>query len=378
MARAYFKCASCGDDVEVRGTNRNDADKKAAWKAKQAELCQSCWQDEQKQQHGQAAETNKATGLPELTGSPAQILWAEGIRHQKIAHLNEWAKTVETTDQRFALAIENVRNQSAARWWIDNRDNNIRYLVEKISKNMEPPAPPAVQQAAKEGEAEAKAEATILPHNARTATVAEIRVVNDTVNIYFPEKRDDFREIVKARHFQWKTQYWQRQLNTLNGSAVDRAAEMGHRLLSAGFGIRIFDESLRAKAISGDYEAERTRWILSRTNGPYRDHFVLCWYRPNDLYKAAMRIHGARYDSPHVVVPASQFDEVTDFAERYDFAFSEGAQRIVTEQKALLQGAKRVSVAPIVEPEAIKGQNKPGVLTAPDQVEVDHDLLDSD
>lgn len=392
MARAYFSCSSCGTRVEVSGHNRRDADRVAAWKEKNEEVCSDCWKKRQDAEHSAAASINAGAGLPELTGSEKQVLWAEGIRAQKIATLDvllagqsapagyyweQWEVDELLADPRCLTAAEAIRTATNAVWWIDNRNERIIRLLAAQIAAMDMPAPPEISEFIAGAEIAATAEATLLPESPLTATVAEIRATVDVVEIKFPEKRDDFREIVKERGFLWAKDRWSRKINiSINGTPADRAAEMGHRLLAAGFAVRIFDAAIRATAIVGNYSPEQTRWVMARNAGAYIGWFALIWKRPDDLYQAAMRITRARYDSPSVVVPATQFEEVLDFAGRYDFAVSPGASRLIDQQRAIRDGAQRVFIAPTADSPPMKGQAKPGKLEIPDVVEVDHDLRD--
>src|SRR6185437_6784356 len=98
-----------------------------------------------------------------------------------------------------------------------------------------------------------------------------------------------------------------------------------HTLLSKGFIIRIIDDALRAAAVAGTYTPECTRWITKMVNGQYAGWFCITWPRGDDLYDAARRLPGSRYDAPRVVVPGEQFEQVQDFATRYGFQLSAGA-----------------------------------------------------
>lgn len=214
----------------------------------------------------------------------------------------------------------------------------------------------------------------LLPEAPRTATVAEITRAEKSVSIRFPEKNDAFREIVKAAYYRWDfdARRWRRMINpVMHGTVNDRAIEIACQLLAGRIGVEVSDE-LQSAIIAGAFIPEHTRWIF------VSDHaaFTISWRRPDDLYRAAMRIHGARYSSPNIIVPKEQFNEVLDFAERYDFRLTPKAQELAAQQKARFISAVRVCVAPIKAMEPIRGQIKPGTLIIPERVEVDHDLLD--
>lgn len=382
MAKATFSCAKCGASVTVGGAgyNRKRADDLAEWKEKQGDICSDCWKKEQNEQHQRDAQQNAKAELPALTGSEKQILWAEGIRTQKLTSLESVINELpieDRNDQRFPLVIESLKGKTSASWWIDRRDCKIISMMGEMAREIETPLPNEKAKVVQEAAAAAIGEATVSPKDPVTPTVAEIHVENDSVVVDFPEKREDFREIVKFRlGYQWKRASWQHEFPSDPLRVTDFAAETGHTLLASGFPIRIFNEEIRKKAIDSVFTPYPTRWIRARTYGAYPGWFSLSWKRPDDLYRAAIRLPGARYDSPNVVAPASSFEAVLDFAERYDFTLSEMAHRVITEQRVIATHMVHADVAPIETPAPIIGQPKPVPLEIPVDVEIDNDLLD--
>lgn len=76
----------------------------------------------------------------------------------------------------------------------------------------------------------------IRPATVKTETVARVVIKDNTLNVIFPEKRDDFKAVIKDKcGFRWNGECWQRHIAALNGSIADRTAEVGHQLLAAGF-----------------------------------------------------------------------------------------------------------------------------------------------
>lgn len=119
---------SCGHTVEhdICGPTRNRQGM-ADWLADR--LCPDCYRAEitaeRERRNASAAETNRGNGLPELTGTPKQVAWAESIRAAAYPTLAEMQQKI-TSDWsgpggEEALGIVNhATGQSSARWWIDH------------------------------------------------------------------------------------------------------------------------------------------------------------------------------------------------------------------------------------------------------------------
>ncbi len=121
---------SCGHTKthQIFGTNsKGQRDNKRAWLA--TTLCEDCYKAEQNAKHAAenaaAAEANKAAALPELTGTPKQIAWAESIRAAKIAELDGLLGPADGEQdelhRELQAIIDAVKNQKSAVYWIDNR-----------------------------------------------------------------------------------------------------------------------------------------------------------------------------------------------------------------------------------------------------------------
>jgi len=380
---------ACGHEgrEQIYGPTKNRqwiADRKAEG------LCPDCYQKELKRKHeeenAKAAEVNKEYGLPELIGTPKQVAWAETCRRDLIAkiqkvideeleHIDESKKDVPL--KRLTIALQHIMSQESAAWWIDNRGLEGRYeIVSLLAKHYKEANSEPEKKLIEAEKIAIEAEATVRPENPVTETVAEILVKDDSVEIVFPEKRDDFRELVKSTlKMKWEGR-WVRKLVPRNGTPVDRAAEAGHRLLAAGFPIRIFDAAIREKAIRGEYEPECTRWILTRTSGEYNGWLVVSWECPDDFYKAARRLPGSRYSSPCVVVRPEHYEEVLDFAAKYGFKISASAQAFIDAAREIRE---RALVPHIDEPEKVKHivtSGKPPVLEVPSEVGIADEFKD--
>ena len=83
-------------------------------------------------------DTLTANKLPVMTGTPKQIAWAESIRMSAVNQflaICDWFRTHEVTPEQqkdFDLAcvvFEKVKNETSAKFWIDNRFKTARELI---------------------------------------------------------------------------------------------------------------------------------------------------------------------------------------------------------------------------------------------------------
>lgn len=397
MARYTVECPSCNEtyDVKLYGRQSDRQWRLDTWDW----TCDQCRQRQREETNQAAAAANQADGLPPLTGSEKQISWAESIRKEIIEKVADQvgrlvvqvrdtvANSREHADQlagRYgfesaeqviekALAVEEVlAANTSASWWIDHRNAGIRQLVLTAMKSGDALARESAPEAV-----EAKAAATVRPAKPVSETVAEIRLAGEYLEVDFPEKRDDFWQLIKKElGFTWSGDRWRRWLNQVkSGRPADRLAETGNRLLVAGFIIRIHDDAARQAAIDGNFQPEQLRWIMTRISGQYQGWFAIDWPRDEDFYQAARKITGSKYSKPNVVVPAEHFEQVLDFAETHGFSISHGAAE-------LAESARRSKAASLVaEPVKVAGKTKdmnsgPEPLEVPESVDIDEELRD--
>lgn len=214
-------------------------------------------------------------------------------------------------------------------------------------------------------------ETIIRPQQLVCETIARISVTGQVVAVQFPEKRDDFREVVKAYGCQWERPRWERVIDDLAGDPADRAAELGHRLLAAGFCVVLPSATIQQMAISGSYEPECRRWVLAGGRGQYKNHFILRWRYSEDCYAAASRISGSRYVKPDVVVPPEHVEEVLDFAAIERFRLTEAAQALAEQARAW-----RLSDLVVEVPALDEVQAKPLFDFTVTEAEIDDELAD--
>lgn len=380
----YHVDYSCGHrgEIVLFGPTKN-----REWRLEKEKenTCSDCYEKQLAEQGAIAAQENAVAGMPPLHGTEKQVLWAERIRNAAMKMLESMEITPQTlfclcnaSQDDIDLAIHAMMCKEKASWWIDNRTvfNSIA-VVDFLAKELAG-GNPRQAVAPKTVVADAKAESTVRPGEPKTETVAEIRIKGDVIEVDFPEKREDFWVILKKQMgFNWSGTSWQRTIVPKNGTPSDRAAEVGHVLLVAGFPIRIYDDVVRQKAISGDFAAEQTRWIMCRKEGAeYAGWFAISWGKEDDFYAAAKRIPGSRWHSPSVVVPPEQYEQVLDFAAHHKFTLSDVAQQAAAQARHAKEDALVVSVSERKRSSHIGG--KPEKLAVPEEVGIDESLCDKD
>ncbi|MDR2092302.1 MAG: hypothetical protein LBP58_03145 [Azoarcus sp.] len=415
MAKNEFSCAQCGAPVAVWGRNKSDAARRARWHQAEGHLCETCEAARRAAEHAAenaaSAAANAAATLPELTGTEKQIAWAETLRQKMLARAHEYAplmdilrdvhymrtrqgveeiialraamdeaaKNIPERGRYHALAsadnlmravesaaryqkfLEIMARETRASWWINHRDAEIREMVKSLKTEIDAEqASVAAQQMPAEQAAvveAAQAEALLKPAVAPKSTqIAEITLVGDQLRVSFAEKREDFRLIMRAMMFVWdkSARIWVRSLGITTGDPVDRQAETAHRIVAAGFMARLYDVAARARAISGEFQPEQTRWITKTGDG----WCMISWAKQDDFYAPAKRILGARYMDGHIYVPPGSILEVIDFAEEYGFSVSPGVQKMLDAHRAAL-AAGAVIADPKRGPEPVRIEDAP-------------------
>lgn len=414
MAWTEVECRECGSkfDVQMYGPHKD-----REWRVEHLFwLCDECKTKKREEEAKKAAQESQEMELPELVGSEKQIQWALKIRLQAIKQIDEtieqgrnWFQIEQKrrfslyhgesqlkTDNHKEKEIENdpekiekmlmhlgkqeILKETKASWWIDNRNMDWGIIARERGKKFKNSPEVTGNYLEAEAAKEAKAEATVRPTETVTENVAEIAYKNDKIEISFPEKREDFREVVKGLRFTWDSdkRTWTRRINKFNGPIKDRIAEAGNKTLSIGIPIRIFDEDIRKAAINADFQPEQTRWVAKNTNTGW---FSISWNHKNeDFYSQARKLTGSRYDrdTRSVLVPPESFQEVLDFADMYGFCLSEKAQAVADKAR---EEKEKSLVADPAETKTIKKakpKSKPEPLEVPKEETIDEELRDDD
>ena len=136
----YTIIHACGHEEvhNIVGTNvHGERDKKAEWLS--TRLCYECYKKAQKE-----AVPVPDVGYVALEGSEKQIAWAEDIR-AKVAPLivdgQEKANAASHRNPAVAAAmnavLQELREQSSAKWWIDHRDTiDLAWMTKQAKEKM--------------------------------------------------------------------------------------------------------------------------------------------------------------------------------------------------------------------------------------------------
>lgn len=310
----YYENYSCGHEGRI---NIIGPTKDRQWKADRHfdnNLCEECKKEKIKQENENSKQKSLELELPELEGTEKQVDWANTIRLEILDKIKD-------SDVYDFIAM----NETKASFWIDNRNIDIeKYYKDNLDKKVK-------QLEDKEKIEEINAEATVYPLNQIHPGVVEIYPYKNEIEIQYT-KNEKFKKIVKSFGYRWDYS-WTKKTNGYTGPSEERAAEIGHKLLSEGFAIRIIDKKILSNAINGNYKPEITRWIKKDTENGC---FAISWSGRNDkLYRTAKSINSAKYSNGKILIKADYYNEIEDFANLCGFSFSEEALELLNYMKNL-------------------------------------------
>ena len=212
------------------------------------------------------------------------------------------------------------------------------------------------------------------PERPRTKSIGRVWIDRPMVAAKFPEKDDTWRATCKRLLYGWEYNRWQRTFAD-DVDLTQRAAELAHRLLLAGFIVEAPD-AVAELVVAASYTPESFRHVKRYVAGEYADWFCITWARNEDLYGLATRLPGAHWDGRAVVVSREWYEEVLDFAEAHGFAVSAAAHNLA--EMARQERERTIVIAVLPAPRVPSASTKREVLTAPEFVEVDRELMDDE
>lgn len=346
----YNVIFSCGHEGSL---NLIGPRKTREWRIKQAEesgLCPDCYakymQEKRERENKEAEQQAKEMELPQLEGSEKQVAWAIKLRNKFIERITEVAETKEKTyfeahqkhskkAERYLKTLDHIlRTQTSAVFYIDNRNEYAEDIIDSFKEEYKKGFGEVPTE-----EMEVVAESTVSPKVIEHEEIIEITKENNIL-IAKCEKNEVARKIFKELKLNFNGR-WERTIKETNGPIEDRIAELGNKLLNAGFRVCILDENIRNKAINADYECECTRWIKAT-----KDKLVIRWENyDSELYNKAKSLPGAYWKDGRMLIGVCHYKEVQDFAELLEFKFTIAALNLIENYKKQILNVSTVEVA---------------------------------
>ena len=142
-AVAICKCKTCGEEFEKTAMKRNqqEAESWKTWAVGYFDECTDCWktkkQEEREREKVEWEQKAKDENWPELTGTPKQVAWANTIRMNAIRKMEQAFEDAEKRDnpvpnETKQKIMQKVKSFTHATWFINNRESEGNYLVEKV------------------------------------------------------------------------------------------------------------------------------------------------------------------------------------------------------------------------------------------------------
>lgn len=355
----YYGTYRCGHDgcANIIGPG-----KERAWKKERAfsNLCPECYKKELEKErervNEEAAEKSIEMELPELKGTEKQVAWAITLRLKVIERYencvqddkrfyiyNKEGKKVWTSREELSDALDYaIKKYVDAKYWIDSRFNTeiLADFIEEYKKyEMENDIPDDVKQEI----IDLNEQLTVVPEASNLKNgVVEIECTDNVLYVRYI-KDDDFIRIIKELNYKWNG-VWHKTITEYTGSADERAAELGNKLLISGFTVQFPNIESKRKALSAEFYTESDRWVKYNTK---LGQLSLVWTKRSDvLYENAKKLPGAKWKDGSIKVKIEFYREVEDFAETMGFSISNMARKKIEEfkQKECRFETARVSV----------------------------------
>jgi len=143
----FYGTYACGHEgrVQIYGKVRD-----RQWKADRefSKLCPECWEKElqkrREQENAEAAAKAAEMGLPELTGTPKQVAWANTLRQRLIDTYEEFfdrERRKQRYNEKYGVNMDEVlefilKNHTEASYYIDHRGWTLLEIIEENIKKM--------------------------------------------------------------------------------------------------------------------------------------------------------------------------------------------------------------------------------------------------
>lgn len=275
--------------------------------------------------------TNKKLDMnkPKLKGSDKQIKYAELNRSKFIKY---WVRAA--SDKQSEKIREIIKNESAASWWMDNReslfDNEFINSYRKTIKNKSKKGTKTEFNSQIHNKEILKSEIKnhMVCATTEVTNIAYIELADNRVLIYTLKPADtNMKEIMQRLGFEEYNNSYQKIICEYDGNIKDRAAEAGFALYKNNCGVSILDDEVLSLIRSGNFKSLNTRWIKADINGTL---YIECERLDECVINRAVTfIAEATRKNDKVIFKKESFPDIYRFALNNDFEFDTKAKQIV-------------------------------------------------
>lgn len=276
-----------------------------------------------------------------MTGTPLQIAWAREIYRRL---LRDHVRIRENCDVLALLTdrmtgreltewyLDHVgRRQRRAVWWIAHRNDLSsawfmeEYISRYLNQNTAQPAPVSENACMRECLLTPEQPA----HPGAVELISEPDDDNPACGLCMAryEKNSAFGLIMSELRMTWDPQrrMYVRRISGPDAPLPDRCAEIGSRLLMAGFRIYVPDEAVMIAICTGRFSWGYDRWILPGCSPTMLD---LVFPKDQALYRRACSL-GAHWNGKSIEINLLHAEELLDFARLYEFRISSEARKMI-------------------------------------------------
>ena len=332
---------SCGHNGRIDLGGRTK-DREYYLRREAEKLCPECQAKQDEKDFEEVRKSWEEKGLPALTGTTKQILWADQIRNAAIEEaykaLEMLKRMIEKRPDRvrpdateYVANFEKVKQfdlneHKKASFWIES-GMGMGHRMEKIWNERRLEVLPVGKQEDKR---------IAEPEKKKTESVAEISVIvneNGVSLLKVDSPKDNIIiDTVKGADFYWssKRSAWSDRIDEKYASPEDAQAYIAAKLLDAGVAVKA-TESVILKAVSGDYQPKMLRFVFYNST---KDVFDIEFPYGSDC-KETVRSMGARWDSDVWAyrLKGTEWRKVEDLAGLYGFGLYSSTKKHIEELK---------------------------------------------
>lgn len=299
----------CGHKVKVR-INRND-EKLAEW-YKHNYFCLQCERDRKARERKEREDICIEYGLfsNKLEGSEGNRKIAKEIK------MKYGYQLIQLNPENLDKYIEALKAKTKATWFLARAD----YSIEKFMQ-------------------------ALLGEEERANIISPEKVIDEDIIVNLTYEGDMivarfiYQEmipgILKRIGWSWDVDLrrWFFKIDDMSGTAADRMAEAGHKLLKAGFIVEIEDKGIAERAIKGEYISRHKRWITAGE----KCFSIKIEY--GDCIKEKIKKMGGQWNIVDKMweVPLSYYKTILEFEDKEGFRLTAIAHLRVAEQEKLYQ-----------------------------------------